>query len=532
MPGRHLNDEERALLKLWEEPVSKYPILTGISVKGDPGLRGIKNLDIDFRYPITVICGKNGAGKTTVLALCALAFHPPKGHRSHQARNSFKKGYDRSYYTFSDFFFKGTQDPDISGVGIEWRFKNWHHPHKHITKQTEKWMKYPSRPERPVHYVGVSRVVPAVELPVLRNYFKSSAGRVKTQSLNDFFRQKLSAILERSYQHVGELTSGRYSLPVCNYRSPYTGFNMGAGEDTLIDLLYLLQETPNGSLVVIEEIELGLHPSAQARLAQELVNIALHKQLQFVVSSHSGDFIDNLPSLARIVLNATPDGHEVMYECTTRFALSHISGTSHYELRIYCEDRFAASLIAHLLPGPVRERVLIIPVGDKAEVARQCIGHLKGKYEGKCLAVFDGDVKEKEILKWFSKGLKDNDRPHPDYLILPGGDKPEKWVLATLLNNQDYLEKLAHLLRYEMHIEQLKVYLNEVSALADYHDVTYELKRRTTLDQDLIENYLVASVCQAEELRFIRNRIELVLEDQEATVPGCEVNCTTSACVT
>ena len=36
-------------------------------------LRGINSLDIRFEYPITAIAGKNGAGKSTILALACCA---------------------------------------------------------------------------------------------------------------------------------------------------------------------------------------------------------------------------------------------------------------------------------------------------------------------------------------------------------------------------------------------------------------------------------------------------------------------------
>ena len=52
-------------------------MLRSISIKGRPGLRGIQDLSINFNYPLTVISGKNGCGKTTALALAALGFHSP-----------------------------------------------------------------------------------------------------------------------------------------------------------------------------------------------------------------------------------------------------------------------------------------------------------------------------------------------------------------------------------------------------------------------------------------------------------------------
>lgn len=82
LPGTRLNDTERRLMKWWQsEKSTEYATLRHISVSGDMGIRGIKRLDLDFHYPLTVVCGKNGSGKTTVLALAALGFHSPPGHK-------------------------------------------------------------------------------------------------------------------------------------------------------------------------------------------------------------------------------------------------------------------------------------------------------------------------------------------------------------------------------------------------------------------------------------------------------------------
>jgi hypothetical protein len=62
-------------------------------------IRGLKEVTIDFCYPITAIAGRNGSCKTTVLALSACAFH--------NAPNGFKlSGRKHPYYTFSDFLFR------------------------------------------------------------------------------------------------------------------------------------------------------------------------------------------------------------------------------------------------------------------------------------------------------------------------------------------------------------------------------------------------------------------------------------------
>jgi energy-coupling factor transporter ATP-binding protein EcfA2 len=304
MPGSRLNQTERDLLRWWNNGNNfKYPLLKSISITGNPGLRGIQDLTVEFNYPLTVISGRNGCGKTTILALAALGFHSPESHCSLNAYRKKKLGEDYTYYTFKDFFFKGPTDPDITGVEIEWAYKEAETIK--IRKKSNKWMRYERRPIRPVHYLGLNRIVPAIEQSTLRHHFGSitSIRRTKAKALNADFCRYLNDIMGRSYTGAEVLSSSNYSVRTfTSGNSASSSFNMGAGEDALIDLLYLLQESPPGALIVIEEIEVGFHPEALTRLAQTLQKIILDKKIQIIVSTHSGYFIDHVPREARILI--------------------------------------------------------------------------------------------------------------------------------------------------------------------------------------------------------------------------------------
>jgi hypothetical protein len=118
-----LSKTEKGLLDWWKSPAKyPFPMLRSISIKGRPGLRGIKDLSINFNYHLTAVSGKNGCGKTTALALAALGFHSPAGHKPTNARRLPLRGETSTYYTFSDFFFNGPNDPDTTGVEIGWTY--------------------------------------------------------------------------------------------------------------------------------------------------------------------------------------------------------------------------------------------------------------------------------------------------------------------------------------------------------------------------------------------------------------------------
>jgi ABC-type Mn2+/Zn2+ transport system ATPase subunit len=515
MPGIHLSKTEEKLQKLWNS-ADNVPLLTGISVEGEPGLRGINKIDVEFIHPVTVICGKNGSGKTTILGLSALAFHPPKDYQSYNARNlNFSKN-KQGYYTFADFIFKGPRDPDVTGVKIIWKYRNWKYSEKSITKQSSKWMKYPTRPERAVDYIGASRIIPAIESPVLRNYFHSKhRKRSQVKSLDDKFTKYYGKILERYYDEASQMVSGKYSLNICHNVAQYSGFNMGAGEDTLISLLYLLQKVPNGALLVIEEIELGLHPSAQKKLAEVILEIASEKQLQIICSSHSYDFIDSLPRDSRLLIEAHEATHITTPKCTSRYALGHISDKPMPELKIYCEDYFAEKLIYAILSGPTRKSIEVMRIGDKASVAKQVVAHFRGQYKGKCIAIFDGDVTKDQVCRWIKNDLKCKENvtkcENCNHIFLPGGDGPEAWVFKKIISDSELLGAFAKLTGYDSKNDILKTSIRECCTDSDPHAYCYDLGKKLSISKEEVIYNLATAMKTSDELAYIREYVENII---------------------
>jgi predicted ATP-dependent endonuclease of OLD family len=86
----------------------------------------------------------------------------------------------------------------------------------------------------------------------------------------------------------------------------YSEFHMSAGERALLRLSMNISKLSD-ALVLIDEVEAGLHPHIQQLLMLELQRLALRNQLQIVVTTHSPTVLETVPPEARVFLERSPD---------------------------------------------------------------------------------------------------------------------------------------------------------------------------------------------------------------------------------
>lgn len=448
MPGAHLSHTELQLKRAWDaRRHGQHPLLTAITVNAEtgPGLRGIKHVRLDLSYPVTFLSGQNGSGKSTLLALAALAYHGFAGHQAASARRwTGEAGQEFSYYTFQDFFFRGPGDEDVAGAQISWEYSD--NSRLSITKRSDKWMHYERRPRRPVEFIGLARAVPAMELPNLRNHFGLVAGAAAAATpLSERARELVERVLARQYPQAELVTGRKHSIRRTGGAAACTSFNMGAGEDGLIAMLVRLVGLPMGSLVIIEEIETGLHPAAQQRFAAALIELARERQLQIIGSTHSHHVLDFVPREARVLVLREGGRHRLLPSPSTQLALSEMSETAGRELLVICEDEFAARLITHALPKALRRRVDIRSCGSKSELMGHARSYARLVDRSRCIVIWDGDVPDAEALGFLRAAQlrlpsDDIDR-RVSWARLPGDSCPEKWALDAALHGLDVVTR-------------------------------------------------------------------------------------------
>ncbi|MBI4643310.1 MAG: AAA family ATPase [Deltaproteobacteria bacterium] len=410
-------------------------------------LRGLNGFQIKITYPISVIAGKNRSGKSTILAMACCAFHNRK--------EGFKLPERRlTYYSFSDFFLQTSEEVPLEGIAIFYRImhNNWKKSkyapdgsgnlfQSRVKRRGGKWNNYDRRVKRNVVFLGVQRVVPHSEKSIstsYRTYFSDQA----PAGWETEVKEVVGRILGASYDSFWMKTYGRYHLPlVANRGNIYSGFNMGAGENALFEIFSIINATPKGTLLVIDEIELGLHEAAQKKLIKELKGVCRERHIQVICTTHSAAIIEAVPPEARFYIENFSGKTSITPGISSAYAAGKLSGEKSNELDIYVEDGKAETIVEPFLSNDVRKRVSIIPIGSPITIIRHMAGRYKEKRKAECICVMDGDqaAKIRHHMKKFLEALENSKDTEKEIewfeqrlVFLPGKTWPEKWLIQTL----------------------------------------------------------------------------------------------------
>ena len=122
---------------------------------------------------------------------------------------------------------------------------------------------------------------------------------------------------------------------------------MSSGERAVLELSLALSKL-RGALVLLDEVDMGLHPHTQQKLMLELQRLALRNDLQIIATTHSPTILDCVPDVARLFLERKPDGASLRpaYRDIIQNALY---GRSRDILSVLCEDIVAENLIRGVL---------------------------------------------------------------------------------------------------------------------------------------------------------------------------------------
>ena len=180
--------------------------------------------------------------------------------------------------------------------------------HKEAVKRTasfkrSKWNR--DALSRPVRVFGITRTVPANER---REFLKLASSKF---SVPDSQIEELSVPAQAAISRIlGKNISGYRTLKFSpngdeifltgkiSRNEEYSEFHFGAGESSIIRMVSGIELAPDESLILIEELENGLHPVATVRMTEYLIEVSERKKIQVIFPTHSDDAIRVLPSKA------------------------------------------------------------------------------------------------------------------------------------------------------------------------------------------------------------------------------------------
>jgi hypothetical protein len=451
----------RKLSGLWSNNYNKEIYLKSVSIQDGAPLRGVKDSSLNFEFPVSVICGANGAGKTTFLSLSLLGFHA-KERPLVPLRNI-------EYFDFNYFFRSAVDDKPDGGVRVNWRYTDG--SEDCIEKGEQRWMRYirnsgePRRPIRGTEFVGISRMMPAFEKRNYHSYFANKKSFKEREHVANL-KQYLSYVMSKVYSAVSELThansSGIHSLQ--SYNNTHTSFNAGAGEECLSYIIGTLLKCPEGSIVAIEEVEIGLHPSTLPKLVDVILEIALLRKLQVIITSHSSEFLRSVPKEGLVLAERFDDCVEFVNQPNVEYAIRRIGGDHRPAASIVCEDAIASKIISAVMPAKLRSVCPVVGFGGKDQLIDKAETVKKYAPTARIIIVWDGEVPERYIQEAKQKGFIG--------CRLPGKEEPENYLVSKLKTKigKDFLRD-----QYELSQGELYSLMQSLDAVTDPHDYKYVL---------------------------------------------------------
>jgi predicted ATP-dependent endonuclease of OLD family len=209
----------------------------------------------------------------------------------------------------------------------------------------------------------------------------------------------------------------------------YSEANMGFGEARLYALVTRFEAVPEKSLVLVEEPETALHPCAQFEMGKYLVEVAMRRKLQIILTTHSEYVLLALPQKSRTYLKREGTSVVPIGGIGVRQAVSMMDNLAIPALYVVVEDDVAEAIVTELLrkqDADFLKTTRIIIGGDKDRI-QQMMDVFKDQRIPIC-AVRDGDCGEDRARQMFK---------------LFGKEAPEKEIFASPVFRKQFTDQHA-----------------------------------------------------------------------------------------
>ena len=433
---------DKRLRGLWDNLQGKKSsfqhFLSDVSLNG---IRGINDLRVVFDYPVSVIAGGNASGKSTVLSAAACAYKVPGAGVKDFVPSTLFPDYQPKLGSHVDH--KGTVELEFNYVIPEGRaYMRW--------RRSQSWNRSfgrrenASQPERDVYLRTLSNLSHPSEVRSLLTTFRLNSVRhtIPLTASQIEFSQRM---LPFKYREVVKLSSGNKNLMFASQEggAEYSELHMAAGERSILRMSQDIAQR-KGALILIDEVETGLHPWVQQLLMLHLQQLALRNDLQIIVTSHSPVVLNSVPSNGRIFLERDDDGRVSLHHSGYRDVIQDaLYGRSMDTLNILCEDETAEAILQGILDdlrpklGLRGETVRVERDTGADEFPTHAAAFKKFGQIDNFVFVLDGDKRNNNVVNKLQKKVG----PKIPILFLPGYEAPEVWIWERMKDNSDEVSK-------------------------------------------------------------------------------------------
>lgn len=212
-----------------------------------------------------------------------------------------------------------------------------------------------------------------------------------------------------------------FSTKFCKYSEAFAG----SGEVAVTSCVIQVISAKSGSLLLLDEPEVSLHPGAQERLLAFLAKMVKERKLQVVFSTHSPHLISALPNDAIKTFVQLNDGSFSVVPESHPYAAFHRLGASYdNKIVVLVEDRLAKFVVNQALQlfSDVALRqvfsVEYLPGGASSILANRIPVFMESA--SNILVLLDGDQRKSDSI------------PDPDTIPVSNDEDLERIILERL----------------------------------------------------------------------------------------------------
>lgn len=418
--------------------------------------RALDNVEIEFGTHITVICGKNGTSKSSILGIAAQIFSFEKNYLKDEelkfrsiTGSNFKSSYSEHFRFSPKYDVPGSMDVAVElhdgysekDASAELELSRRQASARAVVRKntTAEKGKESRNFTHPVIFLSLKRLQPIASREYkVRDFDYLNAHKQKFINLNNELLNKISS------SATG--TGGSINSAVAHAES-YDQDSVSAGEDNagqiilaLMSFRKLKEEYPDykGGLLLIDEADAGLFPAAQTKLLEILDKECNDLHLQVVMTSHSPTLIERTYDLSRkyrrkfktVYLSDTFGPVKAMHDFSWSDIYSDLLTTTVAasdevalpKINVYFEDKEGFDFFNTLLFRHPSKKF----INPLSEISLGCSNYIQLVQKGipefsiKSIIVLDADVEGTESLD--------------SIVLLPGTLPPDQLIFEFLYN--------------------------------------------------------------------------------------------------